>query len=64
MSLDPSIYRGVMTESEIADMCDRTNQRRKEAIKRLGSKWLGYAHPKPAALNSANVSRLPRKAAK
>ena len=49
MSLPREDYRKVMSDEDIAAMNDRTEQRRKEAIAALGSRWLGYVAPKQAA---------------
>lgn len=68
MSIDPSLYRGVMTDTEITDLVARNDARRAEAIRALGPAWLGWARTKagvPLNWPSANVSTLrKRKAAK
>lgn len=64
MTIDPTIYRGVITEAEVVAMNERTEQRRQEAIKRLGAAWLGYVRPKHAAAPNVSPIQRSRKAAK
>jgi hypothetical protein len=67
-AIDPQLYRGLMTDADIAAMNERTEVRRQAAIKRLGPAWLGHARGRdgvPVGWPSiGNVSILKRKAAK
>lgn len=67
MNIDASIYRSVMTDSDIEALIARNAERRNAAIQALGSRWLGWAQkkeaPAPEFVNP-KVSQLKRKAAK
>ena len=68
--IDPHLYRGLMTDADVAAMNERIELRRQAEIKRLGTSWLGYARTKdgvpvgwPSVVACAkNVSTLKRKA--
>lgn len=47
MAVDPNAYRRPMSDEDIAAMNARTEERRQEAIRALGPRWLGYVAPKP-----------------
>ncbi len=55
--IDPNTYRRPMSDEDIAAMNARTEERRQEAIRALGPRWLGYIAPKPAQPKSARVLR-------